>query len=224
MPSLLHLHHTTQVWVVPWLTGAARPAHAPGVLWVLPSAPFLSTVSPRHPSNTTPPPNLLTRPLGLCDIDLSDLDALLENPPPPPPPPHGAAALQPAGPPPPADGPAAVAPAANGVPHHQPFPAHAAGEFHLANVNGAAEPDSGPLAVLVSGLGGAGRLRELLLDGCCLRRLPASFSQLTALSHLSLMENYDSVVRGALMLCVMVRTSANMHLLLPTTCCPQLSP
>ncbi len=129
---------------------------------------------------------------GLCDIDLSDPD---DPPYPPPPPPYGAGALHPAGPPPPADGPALEAAVADGIPHQQPFPGqNAVGDAHLANGNGAAALDSGPLSELVSGLGPAGRLRELLLDGCCLRRLPTGFSQLSALSHLSLMENYDSEV------------------------------
>ncbi|GLC43469.1 hypothetical protein PLESTB_001560500 [Pleodorina starrii] len=50
----------------------------------------------------------------------------------------------------------------------------------------------GPLHAVVSALGPAGRLRELMLDGCGLDNLPASFSDLTALSHLSLMENFDA--------------------------------
>ncbi|GLI60483.1 hypothetical protein VaNZ11_002642 [Volvox africanus] len=49
-----------------------------------------------------------------------------------------------------------------------------------------------PLQALVSALGPAGRLRELLLDGCGLETLPACFSTLTALTHLSLMENFDA--------------------------------
>ncbi|EFJ50511.1 hypothetical protein VOLCADRAFT_103962 [Volvox carteri f. nagariensis] len=57
---------------------------------------------------------------------------------------------------------------------------------------GEGEGSSGPLHALVSALAPAGRLRELMLDGCGLDGLPACFSGLTALSHLSLMENFDT--------------------------------
>ncbi|KAG2493950.1 hypothetical protein HYH03_007880 [Edaphochlamys debaryana] len=54
------------------------------------------------------------------------------------------------------------------------------------------DPDSSPLAALVAALAPAGRLRELALDGCGMERLPAAFSQLTGLTALSVMENFDA--------------------------------
>ncbi|PNH04729.1 hypothetical protein TSOC_009038 [Tetrabaena socialis] len=72
------------------------------------------------------------------------------------------------------------------------------GHYPYGNAPGgegdAAVQHEGPLAMLAAALGPAGRLRELLLDGCGLEGLPPGFSQLTALTHLSVMENFDATV------------------------------